>query len=119
MKGKNVCRKHGGKAGAKPRVPQPDKIRHGLFRKLLSAKDFESYQVALQLDDLEKLEHISALLFVKLTSFINERGSETMDENEERSLATKLAELRKLSDTIEKIRKGRPKAKDDDITKLF
>lgn len=119
MKGQNVCRKHGGKAGAKPNVPQPEKIRHGLFRKLLSSTDFEAYQAALQLDELEKLEHVSALLFVKLTAFINEKGSDTMDEQEERALAAKLAELRKLSDTIEKIRKGRPKAKDNDITKLF
>lgn len=119
MRGMNVCRKHGGKAGAKAHVPQPSKVRHGLFRKLLSADDFLSYQTALKLDELEKLEHISALLFAKLTAFINKKGSETMDETEERALTAKLSELRKLSDTIEKIRKGRPKAKDDDITELF
>jgi len=119
MRGKNVCRIHGGHAGAYARVPQPSKIRHGLFRKLLTAKDFEAYQGALQLDELEKLEHVSALLFVKLTTFLNEKGSDVMDEKEDRALTAKLLELRKLSTTIEKIRKGRPKKKDDDITKLF
>jgi hypothetical protein len=120
MKEKNVCRKHGGKAGRKKGKPQPDKVRHGLFEKLLNADDLEIYQLALQLDETEKLEHIGALITAKTISFLKNKDSDNLDESEERALSLRLAELRRVLKTIHQMKKSKPTEKEeDDITKLL
>jgi hypothetical protein len=119
MNSKNVCRKHGGKAGRKAGTPNPHKVRHGLFQKMLSEPDLESYLAALTMSPIEKLEHISALIIAKTTNYILEKGEKPLSKEEEQALAMRLAELRRLSEAIHKIGKDKPKETDDDITKLL
>jgi len=116
MKGKNVCRRHGGRAGVKKGTPRPHKVRHGLFKKILEEKDLETYAEALSMDEMEKLEHVSALILTRVTRFLEEH--EELDESQEKALALRLGELRKLSQAIHKMETAKkPKKEEDDITK--